>query len=1138
MITLFQNKITEALRKYRPLLAIGERIAAGRFPVEIEGPNGLFLAILVSELKRFSTGPSLVLLPTEQEAEAFSRDLSLFEKDVATFPWWGTVPYKAISPQAQVYGERMTGLTRLLAGERAIVVASLRSFLAPVPPPDFMRERLIVLTKGREIDPAALESTLQSFGYLRVPRVSVSGEFALRGEVLDIFSPGLEEATRIVFDFDTIEEIKHFDPLSQTSTDSTESVTVFPVREVLWTDDRIAALRSYFAQRKGTARSRGEEEFADRLLGDLEERRTCDNEELFFSVSFPVPGALLDYLPDDATLFFLEHERLHTANEVLKKEYHDLYLASVSAERPLLPKPTEILHDLDAIEGSRKRRILFPTMSDADKKERVRIPCSGPRSFFGNINFLKEELRNLFAAGYWVSIFSESESQGLRIQHLLKDFPVEIIPTSVSGGFSLPELKIAVVQENEIFGRRRRIAASVKRAKSRAIDTFVELDPGDYVVHVNYGIGRFRGIERIKAAGTERDYIQLEYANEETMFIPIEQVNLVQRFIGQEGREPHLDHIGGKSWDARKERVRRSVEELAQHLVALYARRKTVQGYAFPKDTDWQLEFEAKFPYEETEDQLRCIEEVKADMETVRPMDRLVCGDVGFGKTEVALRAAFKAVIAGKQVAFLAPTTILAEQHFDTSVERFENFPVRIAMLSRLVARADQTRALQQTAAGEIDILVGTHRILQRDVRFKNLGLIVVDEEQRFGVKDKERLKELKSTVDCLTLSATPIPRTLHMSLLKIRDMSLLATPPSNRRPIETFIREYDENVVVEAIRREIERGGQVFYLHNRVETLDHVRAFLQRIIPEVLVDVAHGKMSGHELEEIMHRFVHGAFQVLVATTIIENGIDIPNVNTIIIDRADMYGISQLYQLRGRVGRSNRLAYAYLLYPGERALTEIAMKRLQIISDYTELGSGFKIALKDLEVRGAGNLLGREQHGDILSVGFDMYMRILDEAVAKLSSEREEGPEEVYLELEYSGYIPDGYISESVEKMEVYKKIAAITTDEELSQVHYELHDRFGPLPEVVQSLLSLAEIRIICRKLSISSLKEKNGTVEIEVTKVSKLSPEKVVRLIQESGGNVRLSPSRPNVILMKTGSIALADKSEYLRERLSALV
>jgi len=751
--------------------------------------------------------------------------------------------------------------------------------------------------------------------------------------------------------------------------------------------------------------------------------------------------------------------------------------------------------------------------------------------------FFREELATLIKDGWRVVVFAESEHQAARVAEIIKDETIDILPLAISTGFGVPDLKLLIIQEGEIFGRRRHIPRSVKHAKSAVIDTFVELNPGDYVVHVNYGIGRFEGIERVRAMGNERDYIKIMYADEETVFIPIEQVNLVQRYIGSEGEAPRLDRLGSKSWENRKNKVKKSVEDIAARLIDLYSKRKATSGFPFPKDGEWQTAFEAAFPYEETEDQLTVSAEIKLDMEKPSPMDRLVCGDVGYGKTEVAMRAAFKAVMGGKQVAFLAPTTLLAEQHYDSCISRFEKFPVRIAQMSRFVSKADQKKTLERLARGEVDILVGTHRIIQKDILFKDLGLMIIDEEQRFGVKDKERLKELRTNVDSLALSATPIPRTLHMSLLKIRDMSLLATPPQNRHPIETFIDEMNADRVAGAIRREMERGGQVFYLHNRVESLEETRIMLEKLVPEALVDIAHGQMSAGELDDIFRRFKMGGFNVLIATTIIENGIDIPNVNTIIIDRADMYGVSQLYQLRGRVGRSDRKAFAYLFYPKERAISEIAMKRLQVISDFTELGSGFKIAMKDMEIRGAGNLLGREQSGEIYSVGFDLYLRLLEEAVQRLQHEGFEIESEALLELEYTGFIPESYIEVAQTKMEVYKKIASVSTSEELDRVYTELEDRFGPIPEEVLSLLALADIRIICRRLSISSLKERAGRVFVEFSRVSKVSVERLLRLIKESSGRVKLDPAKPNMIIMETGKIGLKEKSAFIRERLEKL-
>jgi len=927
--------------------------------------------------------------------------------------------------------------------------------------------------------------------------------------------------------------------VTQSSTGSVESLAVYPMREVVWTEALVAALEAKLATlpefpAKGRA-------FVDELVA----RGGAEGEELFYPLAFERPASVLDYLDGEGTVLFLDYDRQENAQESLEREYLGLYRKhrSPEAETPPhlaeVPEPTRELFSFRQLAFSFDRRVLFRTIhaGDAGADGRLRLAADPPRSFFGNIVYLKEELASLLKDGWKVCVFAESENQALRVGEILKDLAVSIIPLNLSSGFAIPALKLMVIQENEIFGRRRHVPKSVKHAKSSVIDTFVELNPGDYVVHVNYGIGRFKGIERVRALGNERDYIKLEYADEETCFIPIEQVNLVQRYIGNEGESLRLDRLGSKSWENRKNKVKKSVEDIAQRLIDLYSRRKAARGFAFPKDGEWQTAFEAAFPYEETEDQLTCIAEVKADMEKPVPMDRLVCGDVGYGKTEVAMRAAFKAVMGGKQVAFLAPTTILAEQHYDTLCERFERFPVRIAQLSRFVPPAEQRKALDRVAKGEVDILVGTHRIIQKDVRFKDLGLIVIDEEQRFGVKDKERLKELKASVDSLAMSATPIPRTLHMSLLKIRDMSLLTTPPQNRRPIETVIAEFNGDRVAAAIRREVERGGQVFYLHNRVESLEETRLFVEKLVPEMLVDTAHGQMSSAELEDIFRRFKMGGFHVLIATTIVENGIDIPNVNTIVIDRADMYGVSQLYQLRGRVGRSDRKAYAYLLYPEGRAISEIAMKRLQVISDFTELGSGFKIAMKDMEIRGAGNLLGREQSGDIYSVGFDLYLRLLEAAIQRLEDADWQGEAEVWLELEYTGFIPDSYIEVAQTKMEVYKKIAAISTQDELDRVYAELADRFGPVPDEVLSLLSLAEIRIICRRLSIASLKEKAGQVRVEFSKVSKVSVDRLLRMMRESAGRVKLDPKHPNVILLETGRIGLKEKSEFIREKLEAL-
>jgi len=1126
-MTLLQTVLSESLRGYAPWRELNDRLRAGPFPFNVAGPRGSYFAFIASHVAERSAGSTLIIVPTEQEAESLAGDLRVFGADPVLIPWWGSMPYRPLPRTAPVFGDRARALSTFFVQEKSIVVCSLRCLLTPVPDPGRFRSRLLTIRVGDSFDPVDLARKLERAGYSRVPKVTVRGEFALRGEVLDFFQPGDSDAIRIVFEWDEIEQIRRFQPETQNSTGSMTDVLLHPEREVVWDAAEVANIRARIPECR-------EFRNPEPILEQIGERGWIEGEEIYFPLADSRAFSLIDYLPD-ATVLIAESDHLAAAYDALEKEYQGLY-ASERVRRDV-PKPNRILlRPEDALSRSSKL-ISFPALGDGQEPDTVRLPTDPPRSFFGNVGFLKEEVGNLATAGFRIIVYAESESQASRIGYLLKDLPVDVVAERLTSGFGLPDQKILVIEENEIFGRRRRAPRSVQRARSEVIETFVDLSPGDFVVHVNYGIGRFNGISRIAAAGNERDYIHLEYAGDEFIYIPIEQVNLIQRYIGHSGEAPRLDKIGGKSWENRKSRVRRNVEDLAERLVRLYSRRKRARGFAFPDDTEWQVQFEATFPYEETEDQITCIAEVKSDMEKPVPMDRLVCGDVGYGKTEIGLRAAFKAVSSGKQVALLAPTTILAEQHFETFAERLKEFPVSVGMLSRFVPRKEQQTVLSNLAGGSLDIIIGTHRILQKDVIFRDLGLLVVDEEQRFGVKDKERLKELKTSVDCLTLTATPIPRTLHMSLLQIRDMSILRTPPQNRMPIQTVIREFSEDLISEAIRSEVERGGQVYFLHNRVETLDNIVRFVQELVPEVIVDRAHGKMSARELEDIMHRFIHGGFHVLVSTTIIENGIDIPNVNTIIIDRADMYGISQLYQLRGRVGRSDRLAHAYLLYPDERVLSEIAMKRLQIINDYTELGSGFKIALKDLEVRGAGNLLGREQSGDILSIGFDLYLRLLDEAIRSLDEDAEPQEEEVYLELQYTGFIPDSYISEATEKMDVYKRIASIGTQPELEATAAEIEDQFGPLPDEVQSLLSLAEIRILCRDLHVASMRERKGELEVEFGKVAKISADRVVTLIQASGGSVRIDPRRPNVLVMNTGNVGLKEKSEFIRGRLASL-
>jgi transcription-repair coupling factor (mfd) len=1127
---------------------------------------------------------TVVVIPGEHEADSLAADLATVFPDAEciVIPWWGMIPYRPAAKGAAVFGERAAALSKLAAADTQtplkkkprVFILTQRVFQSPLPPPEHLRSHTFRLEKGRQINTMKTAELLTDLGYMRVPRVSVRGEFSLRGEVLDMFLPGNDSPVRIIFDFDTIENIKTFDTETQSTTGTLESILVVPMKEVIWDQQLLASLREKLDSYESTAVSSDDnlsstsshlpftsaaKEKLSEMLAEIDAGQASEGEELFYPILWDRNYTIADYIGKSTPVIFFDYDRLVNAEESIMREFGGMYRRS-RAELPVMP-PSQMILPFEEMIKVFSKCILFRTLSQVSSASEtvsedgtsITFTCEPARSFFGNINFLRDELCRLQKDDWKIFVFADGENQSLRIKEILRGNtsdetaddtalqnlnPVTVLPEAISEGFSIPAIKLLVIQENEIFGRRRYIPRSVHKVKSAAIDTFIELNPGDYIVHVEYGIGIFRGIERVKAAGNERDYIKLEYADTEYAFVPIEQVNMIQRYIGSEGDAPKIDRIGSKNWENRKNKVQKAVEDLAQKLIDLYSRRKASSGFPFPRDTEWQASFEAAFRYEDTPDQATVSEEVKRDMEKPVPMDRLICGDVGYGKTEIAMRAAFKAVMGGKQVAFLAPTTILAEQHYETCLDRFKNFPVKIAQLSRFVPPAEQKKILAKITAGEVDIVVGTHRIIQKDVMFKNLGLMIIDEEQRFGVKDKDRLKEMKTNIDCLAMSATPIPRTLHMSLLKIRDMSLLTTPPQNRQAIETAIEPYNDVRVAAAVRREVERGGQVFYLHNRVESLLETRRKLETLLPEMLVDIAHGQMSSEQLDDIFRRFKMGGFHVLVATTIIENGIDIPNVNTIIIDRADMYGVSQLYQLRGRVGRSDRKAYAYLLYPQNTSLSEVAMKRLQVISDFTELGSGFKIAMKDMEIRGAGNLLGKDQSGDVYSVGFELYLKLLNEAVERLTMQKDyKVQNEVLMEMEYTGFIPEGYVQNTQTKMEIYKKIASIQTDAELGSVINELNDRFGPVPDEVSSLLALAEIRILCRKLNISSIQERQGVVAVTFTKVSDLSIDKVLRLIKESAGSVTLDPVHPNMMFLKLGKIGLKEKSEFIREKLDKI-
>ncbi|PKL13670.1 MAG: transcription-repair coupling factor [Spirochaetae bacterium HGW-Spirochaetae-8] len=1051
----------------------------------VEGLEGYPLAEALAVYARSLSGKVWAICPTEESAQQLCKDTATSGNPYLYLVSNGKKLYSPWEGTHREY-EQLKVLNALLESSPSIIITHLRAFVSPVVDVASLQDSVLRLKVGDYFDSTKIAQTLAAGGYFRSPSTAMPGEFSIHGEVVDFFPYDSTFPVRVYADWDRVERITSFDPLTQDTVKTLGKIAV----------------------------------------SILQEQQSIKT------------GKIESYINERDYFFFIGEERLATSFHSLLVEAKALYREAFLADRESL-KPAEALLDFPSFQEKTKRATVILEVRGQRKGAFV-FDISGPRSYFGNFIMLREELHQLVRDQYQITVFAGTDLQRSRLISMLPQFTsIVTVAQEISGGFSIPSQKVIALCDHEIFGRRRQVVKTLHKVQTSPLDSFVDLNEGDYVVHVNYGVGQFIKIDRVSMSGRERDYIKIQYASEEVLFVPIEQANLIQRYVGSEGGAPKLDKLGGQGWENKKAKARKSAEDLAGRLIQLYARRKSSKGYPFPKDTDWQLEFEASFPFEETEDQLTCIEDIKNDMESPTVMDRLVCGDVGYGKTEVALRAAFKAVMSGKQVAFLAPTTILAEQHYETLIQRLGAFPVKVAVLSRIIPKKEQAQTLKKVAQGSIDILVGTHRILQKDVVFQNLGLLIIDEEQRFGVKDKERVKELKNNIDSIALSATPIPRTLYMSLLKIRDMSLLTTPPIQRRPIKTVIKEFDMKLIKSAITFELARGGQVFYLHNRIDTLREVVAMINQQLPEITVESIHGQMDPMEIEDVMRRFIHQGIQVLVSTTLIENGIDIPNVNTIIIDRADRYGVSQLYQLRGRVGRSDQEAFAYLFYPELRVLSEVAVKRLKVISENTELGSGFKIAMKDMEIRGTGNLLGREQSGQLASVGLEMYLRILDEAIAELTREGGiEESKEVFLELDYSGFIPDSYISEPSVKFDVYKKIASINTDVQLQALTAEMEDRFGVMPEVVSNLLYIAELKIICRKLSIYHLKERNGMVTVEFSKVKNISIDKLMELIRLSNGKVGIDQRRMNIVTLRTDAVSLKDKSLFILEKLQRLL
>ncbi len=1076
-------------------------IRAGRLPAELTGLGHIHKVILLHALSVTLGRRALLLTADEAEATRVCEDLEALGQRPLFLPARDLSLRRVESTSREYEQMRLGTLARMAAADFDCVVACVDAAVQYTLPPQVLLSRTLRLTAGAPLPVKDLAAALTAAGYERCEQIEGAGQFAVRGGIVDVYPADCPAPVRLELWGDTVDTLSYFDLLTQRRTDPLKEIAIPPAAEIMYDDgpalaEKIAALAAGL-RGKGAAAQR------ENLLADTDRLRGGSlpaSLDKYIPLIYEKPATLFDYA-GEALVFVSElgkvRERLRTAHWQLHEDIETLL-----EEGQLCRGLTDYALEWDGVALALERggcillEAFARSVQDLAIRSLYNLNARQLPVWSGGMEVLADDLRDILHRGQAAIVLAGSEEKAA--QTLAEDLVKQELPAlyapapeapvkgrilvmrgGLSAGFDFPDAGFSVITHGRVSSVRRKTRRA-KRDKGAEIHSLSELTIGDYVVHAAHGIGLYQGIHQLEIQGVVKDYIKLQYDKGDTLYVPVTQLDLVSKYIGTKDEvKVKLHRLGGQEWQKTKSRVRAAVKDIAKELIALYAKRMGTPGFAFEPDGEWQYDFERRFEYEETEDQLRCIEEIKGDMERSIPMDRLLCGDVGFGKTEVALRAAFKCVSQSKQCVLLVPTTILAFQHYNTIIRRFEGFPVQVEMLSRFRTLKQQEEILRRTARGEVDILVGTHRMLSKDVKFHNLGLFIVDEEQRFGVAQKERIKELAPNIDVLTLSATPIPRTLNMAMSGIRDMSVIEEAPQDRRPVQTYVLEHDNGIITDAIRRELRRGGQVYYLHNRVESIERCAAGIQMRIPEARVCFAHGKMTEEQLSDIWRQVLEHELDILVCTTIIETGVDIPNVNTLIIENADRYGLSQLHQLRGRVGRSSRRAFAYLTFVRGKVLTDVASKRLEAIREFTEFGAGFKIAMRDMEIRGAGNLLGAQQHGHMEAVGYEMYLRLLSEAVGEEKGESAgEREAECLIDLQVSAHIPDSYIASNAQRLDVYRRIAEIRTHEDSLDVYDELIDRFGEPPEAVQGLIDVALLRNMAAALGIYEVKQQQDTL------------------------------------------------------------
>lgn len=1036
-------------------------------------------------------GYKLVVFSNEEKAKKAYEEYLLFGEETYLYPARDLLFYYADIKGKTLTNRRMEVLRAIAEKKKeepVTVITTMDAFLDGIISPDEIQKNRIHITGEDTVDLTKLEQDLTALGYERESQIEAPGQFAVRGGIIDVFPLAEEMPVRIELWGDEIDSIRMFDAKSQRSIENISEITIYPASENCFGNNGLVSFLKYFPE----------------------------NETL---------------------LFYDEPHRLQETAETVEAEYTeslknraDAGMKEEGEEELRVFQTKDIISEMNRYSG-----IGLTTLESKCGLFKVRsvytVQAKGVNPYNNSFELLTRDLKRLKRNGYRVVLLSGSRTRAKRLAEDLRDYDLssfysedmqrEVKPGEImaaygyaSEGYEYPMLKFVVISESDIFGRKKK-KKKRKKYEGQRIQDFAELKPGDYVVHENHGIGVYKGIEKIEVEKIVKDYMKIVYAEGGVLYIPVAQMDLIQKYAGADAKKPRLNKLGTIQWGKTKSQVKKAVQIVAKDLVELYAVRQQSEGFVYGPDTVWQKEFEEMFPFEETDDQLQAIEDTKHDMESKKIMDRLICGDVGYGKTEIAIRAAFKAVQEGKQVVCLVPTTILAQQHYNTFVQRLKEFPVRIDLLCRFRSAAEQKKTIEDTKKGFVDILVGTHRVLSKDVVFKDLGLLIIDEEQRFGVTHKEKIKKLKENIDVLTLTATPIPRTLHMSLIGIRDMSVLEEAPNERMPIQTYVMEYNDEMVREAITRELARDGQVYYVYNRVNDIADVAGRIQSLVPDANVAFAHGQMKERELEDIMYDFINGDIDVLVSTTIIETGLDIPNANTMIIQDADRFGLSQLYQLRGRVGRSNRMAYAFLLYQRDKLLKEVAEKRLSAIREFTDLGSGIKIAMRDIEIRGAGNLLGEAQSGHMEAVGYDLYCKMLNEAVRQLKGGPEAETFTTLIDLNVDAYIPEYYIKNEYQKLDIYKRIAAIESEEELEDMTEELIDRFGDIPKKVQQLLVIASLKSLAHSVYVTAIEQKGEEIRFTMYEKAKIDPSGIPKFLDSYKNDLIFRAEEPPYFL-----------------------